>query len=155
TRSGASVLILTVTAGQPPESLPESVLIRELHDRWKAGDNAPLARMEEDRKAVESLGAQVYHMDVPDCIYRTVKDDDGKNVALYSSIESLFGEVHICDEARLALLSTPLPLSDAEVILYAPLGVGHHVDHQIVRDWALVLAGPASGPVLKFYEEYP
>src|SRR6185369_4067513 len=106
TRSGASVLILTVTAGQPPESLPESPLVRELHERWRTGENAPAARVEEDRKAVESLGAQVYHMDVPDCIYRTVMGSDGKHMALYPDVESLFGEIHVCDEARLSLLST-------------------------------------------------
>jgi len=155
TEGGASVLILTVAAGQPPNPLPDSPLVRELHSRWKIGDNAPLGRIEEDRKAAASLGAQVYYMDIADCIYRTVMDGSGGHVALYPDGESLFGDVHICDDAQLSLLSTPLPLNDAHIILYAPLGIGHHIDHQIVRDWAMVLAGPRSGPELKFYEEYP
>ena len=35
------------------------------------------------------------------------------------------------------------------------LGVGHHVDHQIVRDWGLQLRKDNPWLALKFYEEYP
>jgi len=40
-------------------------------------------------------------------------------------------------------------------VIYAPLGAGHHVDHQIVRNWAVTLKQYYPWVALKFYEEYP
>jgi hypothetical protein len=39
--------------------------------------------------------------------------------------------------------------------IYAPAGVGNHVDHRIVRNWALELRKQYPWVALKFYEEYP
>ncbi len=45
---------------------------------------------------------------------------------------------------------------DTEIAtLYVPLAIGHHVDHQIVRDWGLSLAEAAPQLPVKFYEDYP
>ena len=41
---------------------------------------------------------------------------------------------------RVTLFDTHLPFTDVTAI-YAPFGVDNHVDHQLVRDWALVLTG--------------
>lgn len=151
TRQGKAVTILTVTAGDPATSEVDSPKIQDLHQRWGVGDSPVAVRRREDEQAARALAARVIHLSVGDCIYRTVRLG-GDVTALYPSEESLFGEVHPDDSALSELLATPLP--QAEVI-YAPLGVGHHVDHQITRDWALGLKQRLPAITLKFYEEYP
>src|SRR5690606_10157600 len=45
-------------------------------------------------------------------------------------------------------------LEDVQVI-YAPLGAGNHIDHQIIRDWGIKLAHTLPQLRCYFYEEYP
>jgi LmbE family N-acetylglucosaminyl deacetylase len=141
TQQGQPVLILTLMAGDPPDPLPDTPIVNDLHSRWQAGYNPSATRRREDEAATAVLGASVQHLELGDCVYRMA---GGR--ALYPSEESLFGEVQPDDPAIDFLRHTVLPGYQA---LYAPLGVGYHVDHQIVRDWARSLAG------VKFYTEYP
>jgi hypothetical protein len=99
------------------------------------------------------LGVQVYHLAVLECCYRTAQSVGGP-LALYPSRESQHSNVHPADDARVSLLATPLPFKNVACI-YAPLGAGNHIDHQLVRDWALLLGGHHGAPRLKFYGEYP
>lgn len=137
-KSGQTVQILTVFAGDPPTPLPDTPLIRDLHQRWRAGESPYATRREEDRQAAAVLGAQVRHLDMPDCPYRT--DENGK--PLYSVNDDLFGAVHPADPA----LGRRLELPQATV--YVPLGAGGHIDHQVVVRLARDVAA-------FFYEEYP
>src|SRR5690606_18213097 len=73
-------------------------------------------------------------------------------VALYPTEESLFGTPHPQDPVLTALDYIHLPTAKA---LYAPLGVGNHVDHQIVRDWSLHLVQSSPAFALNLYQEYP
>ncbi|MFN8374522.1 MAG: PIG-L family deacetylase [Anaerolineae bacterium] len=154
TANGESVLILTVTAGDPPNPLPDSPAIQELHERWAAGVNPYATRRTEDVCAAGVIGAHVYHMPLADCIYRT--DEAGK--ALYLTFAEVFGAVHPDDPMGEILAKMPLPSSvteSAELTLYIPLGVGGHVDHQITRDWGLQLHQQFPTWKVRFYEEYP
>jgi LmbE family N-acetylglucosaminyl deacetylase len=99
-----------------------------------------------------SLGAQVIRMTVwLDCVYRI----DRLGRALYPSEQSLFGSPHPDDRAAALLPTVVLPPEESVRILYVPLGVGNHVDHQIVRAWGVVLGKHNPWLALKFYEEYP
>ena len=147
--SGSPVTILTIMAGDPPAHLPDTPIVQDLHRRWEAGYHPAATRRQEDIAAAQSLGAQAIHLPIGDCVYRTI-EQDGETLALYPSEESLFGEVHPADPAYAALAALRLP--DFEAV-YVPLGVGHHVDHQLVRDWGLTLEHPNHR--LKLYEEYP
>lgn len=149
TQRGETVTIITVMAGGLPDPLPDTPIIRDLHTRWQAGHDPIAARREEDIAAAERLGAAVRHLDIGDCVYRTV---DGS--ALYPSEESLFGEIQPDDPAISALEKMSLPNS-APLTVYIPLGVGHHVDHQIVRNWGLGLLDGEPAYEIRFYEEYP
>jgi LmbE family N-acetylglucosaminyl deacetylase len=141
---GESVRILTVMAGDPPDPLPHSPIVDELHTRWQSGASPVAARREEDRAAAMQLGAEVEHLGIPDCPYRV--DDSGK--ALYPRSEDLFGPVHQADPALQIALELP---AEAQ-IAYIPLGVGGHVDHKVVS----VLGQRWYGKVaLLLYEEYP
>lgn len=172
TRDGETVRVYTVMGGQPPEQAPDTPLIRELHARWKTDEDAVKARREEDETAVYMLDGQVsYNNSLPDCIYRTAYG--GR--ALYPTVEAIFGKVDPDDPAITALeMKLPkagklwqdirfddadnaifVPLDPTAVTLYAPLGVGNHVDHQIVRDWAFKLYQTYPGLTLMLYEEFP
>lgn len=143
--------ILTVTAGDPSPSTVDTPKIQDLHQRWQAGETPTAARRREDEEAARTLGAQIIHLPIGDCVYRTARKGDVV-IPLYPSEESLFGEVHPDDSALETLLTTSIPQTD---VLYVPLGVGHHVDHQITRDWGLELKRQHPSLAMKLYEEYP
>ena len=145
-RAGERVAVVTIFAGDPPRGAALSNFARELHARWQAA-NPAAARREEDVQALTALhpGVVAHHLPLPECLYRR---DPATGSALYASEEALFGEVHPDDPALLAL-QTPLAIPPG-ACLYAPLGVGHHVDHQIVRR-----AVAAWGVEAHYYEEYP
>ncbi|GAB4520017.1 MAG: PIG-L family deacetylase [Anaerolineae bacterium] len=150
-RDKADVVVLNVMAGDPPSPLPDSPLIQTLHQRWAAGENPVMARRAEDREAIEALGATVDYLPWPDCIYRT----HGGAVLYPNGDGDIFGEIHPDDPAR-ALIASALPQAHEDATtLYAPLGVGHHVDHQLVRDWAVALAARYTNLTIYFYEDYP
>ena len=49
-----------------------------------------------------------------------------------------------------------IPELETATRVYLPLGVGHHVDHQIVRDWGMTQMRDAPDKsVLRFYVEFP
>jgi LmbE family N-acetylglucosaminyl deacetylase len=155
-RKGESIAVITVFAASPPANLALSMFASQLHRRWRksVGDvdfpDPPAVRRQEDLNALRVLSPdiQVIHLDGLDCIYR-VHPETGR--ALYDSEAALFGKVDPADPAIAALQC--IPPFPAGSLLYAPLGVGNHVDHQIVRDavggWNLP---PEVG---RCYEDYP
>lgn len=146
TRAGKDVLIVTVMAGDPPKQI--SGYAQSLHDRWELLVNASAARRAEDLAACRILGADARHWSVPDCIYRT---DPKTGQSLYLSDDDIFGDVH---RAEMMLVQTvtdriaTLPTADH---VYAPLTIGHHVDHLLVRGAAEMIYGER----LAYYEDYP
>lgn len=145
TGQGERVLIVSVMAGDPTAV---SDFARLLHDRWELVADTVAARRAEDRAASAALGADWLHLDVPDCIYRTSASGE----ALYASEAALFGPVDAGEMARLVpqLADQFAGLPSAGTIV-APLTVGNHVDHQIVR----AAAERTYGRSLFFYEDYP
>ncbi len=158
-RSGASVTIYTVMAGDPPLGFTPTAFTDELHARWKRGmqaEQALAARRAEDQAAAAVLGAALHFGSFADGIYR-VSAESGE--ALYPTVEAIFGAIHPDDpatpEALEAAFLQQFPHLAPNVTLYAPLGVGHHVDHQLVRAMALRLAARFCLTNTYFYEEYP
>jgi LmbE family N-acetylglucosaminyl deacetylase len=142
------VLAVTIFAGAPAPSAPLSPFARELHTRWGYLADAATRRQEEDLAALALLGAEATHWPYFDCIYRQAPN--GR--FLYASEEALWEEVAPAERCLIAELAgrlAALPLSRDSTV-YAPLGVGRHVDHQIVRR-----AAEASGHALVYYEDYP
>jgi LmbE family N-acetylglucosaminyl deacetylase len=156
--AGENAHIITVMAGEPLRRDLDTPILRDLHERWDAGQNPVRVRREEDNAAVRALGTMVTHLEIPDCVYRTA---DG--MALYPTEEALWGYVHPDDDAVNHLRSLTDMISGKgntyqsgrKTTIYAPLAVGDHVDHLIVRDWAQAVAKSNAHIRLRFYTDYP
>jgi len=147
-QAGERVLVVTVFAGTPASGAPLSPFAQELHARWGHLADAATRRREEDLAALALLGADAVHWLYTDCIYR--QTPDGRFP--YASEEALWEEVHPAERGLVAELATrlvALPLTPDSTV-YAPLGVGHHVDHQIVRR-----AAEVCGHTSVYYEDFP
>lgn len=143
------VQVLTLMAGEPQPPYPDSPIIRELHRRWEAGEHPVQERRQEDQTAAQILGCVTAYAEITDCIYRSANGQ-----ALYPSEESLWSVVHPDDPAHQALRQIALPATRA-LTIFAPLGAGQHVDHLIVRDWALELIPQHPEWEFWFYEDFP
>jgi len=155
-QAGLDVLVITVMAGDAPPSAKDlpTPIIADLHTRWEleANPNPVDVRRDEDREALAVLGGDVVHWEWPECVYR---QDSGTGQFMYPTEESLWGSVHPGDQVlvtQLAQRLAGLPLSP-DGCLYAPLTVGDHVDHHVVRQAAEMWA--SSLRRLVYYEEYP
>jgi LmbE family N-acetylglucosaminyl deacetylase len=99
---------------------------------------------------MDLLGADYLHLPYVDAIYRFHHGS-----FLYSSDQELFGPIHPSEStllSRLAEVFADICTSRDEAV-FAPLAVGNHVDHQLVRDAMLGLQAHSSQMV--FYEDYP
>lgn len=147
---GESVLVLTVFAGREPEP-PHSRLATRLHRLFSLPRDVVETRRREDVAACEILGAEARHWNFREAIYR--RDDRGR--FLYTRLRRLFARPHRADEALVPELAAELRalLGDGPSVsdLVAPLGVGGHVDHRLVRRAAETCGTPA----VAFYEELP
>lgn len=155
-RQAEGVAIVTVFAAGPGPR-PLSPFAESLHARW--ANSSPLdmppgdptvVRRAEDLAAAAALGGGVraLHSPLADAIYR---HDAITGEPLYASEEAIFGPVAADDPALTVLLAAP-PLP-AGARLLAPLGIGGHVDHALVREavdrWNL----PPDR--VCYYEDYP
>ena len=147
-RAGEHVLVVTIFGGIPAPNAPLSSFAQELHARWGHMADAATRRQEEDLAALALLGAVAAHWPYTDCIYR--QTPDGRFP--YASEEALWAEVHPGEKALVAELAARICALrlDQGGTVYAPLTVGHHVDHQMARQ-----AGEGCGRPLVYYEEFP
>lgn len=146
TAVGKTVLIVTFMAGDPPLNL-SSGLVAALHTKWALQQDVVAARRAEDVAASRILGADYWHGSLHDAPYR-----DLAGAPFYEENHELFGAVHPIDRENvlpaMANILVHLPPAGRMV---APLALGNHVDHQLVREaaWAY------RGRTLQFYEDYP
>jgi LmbE family N-acetylglucosaminyl deacetylase len=145
-QTGERVRVVTIFAGPPLPDAPLSPFAREMHAQWGLADPVA-ARQEEDSAALALLGVKGAYWPYVDCIYRHTAEGG----FLYDSEEALFGEVQPVDGALVAELTGRLQTLTCEQAstIYAPLAVGRHVDHQIVRRAVTGLEG------VVYYEDYP
>ncbi|MBQ0820758.1 PIG-L family deacetylase [Microvirga sp. HBU67558] len=119
------------------------------HERWKVTDAEQVlaVRRAEDADAARTLGAPVRWLGMPDAIYRGDR---------YKSDHELFGPligeelelaIHLAEEIR------HLPEWREGTRVFVPLGVGSHVDHQLVFEAGRRLA--AQGAQVFAYEDCP
>lgn len=140
TQQGDHILIVTITAGDAPQTL--SPFAEAMHRSMQLDNNPVAQRRAEDAAACQHLGASYLHLDVRDCIYRC---DPKTGDWLYQSDDEIFGTVHPAEQTRLQPYIAALPPHKQ---LFAPLSIGNHVDHQLVTQ------AVADRPVY-YYPDYP
>ena len=144
--AGEHVLVITLCTAAPSPEGPFNELAQEFHRFWALPpDQVVAARLQEDAEAMDRLGADFVWADFSDAIYR--RPD------AYTTRESLFG-TPIADDPLLDDLVAyigDLRKRTPQAAIYAPLGVGFHVDHQITHR-ATLQTGEHG---LIFYEDFP
>lgn len=145
TAAGERVLIITVCGGLPPPGA-RSALTDKVHRARGFADGVAYvsARREEDRAAAAVLRAEIEWGSSLDAIYR-------EPVAYYRSA-ALLGPSASSDPllAETATLIGDLRKRFPQGRLFAPLGIGGHIDHRLVS-----AAARLAGRDVCFYEEFP
>ncbi|MEO6457305.1 MAG: PIG-L deacetylase family protein [Chloroflexia bacterium] len=159
-KMGARCIGVTVCAAPSPPNEILSSFAEMLHGQWESASGSDIeaineVRRREEQAALKLLGLEAVWLDVPDAIYR--RGSAGEY--FYDSEEGIFGKVaseerrllvpHITEEIRRVALESG---AKGRVRVFAPLGVGNHVDHQLLF-WAARRLGPRYGVL--FYEDYP
>jgi LmbE family N-acetylglucosaminyl deacetylase len=153
--NGLRPLVITVFAGIPAANQSLSPFAAQIHRAWGANmalgvGSAVETRRKEDAAALDFLQVDYLWLDYLDAIYRGTP-------AYYTTQEQLIGgEVNAEDldiDKQLAqdLLNLRQRLPDS--VWYAPLGIGRHVDHQLVASAADRLV--QQGARVYYYEDFP
>jgi LmbE family N-acetylglucosaminyl deacetylase len=139
-------LVVTIFGGSGNEPLtPFAAQIQRDTGLGATAKEAVTLRREEDAAATTRVGADHLWLDLPDAIYRG-----------YNSQDALFGDVSRADlaiEEQVAAIVLEIHSRAPLAVIYAPLGIGHHVDHQIVCSAADRLVQQKAN--VKFYEDFP
>lgn len=140
--------LLTVFAGELVDEMVGPFAAWK-HERWKVSDveHVLAVRRAEDAAAAQVLGAPVRWLGLPDAIYRG--DRYRSDPELFGALkgEELELAAHLADEIR------HLPEWRDGMKVFVPLGVGSHVDHQLVFEAGRHLA--AQGAEVYAYEDCP
>lgn len=151
--TGLRPLVITVFGGVPSPNMELSPLATQVHREMGFRQNAQTAvttRRQEDAHALDYLKVDYLWLDYLDAIYR------GSPAYYTDSSQLIGGDVHPGDlwidrelAENLVALADRLP----DAVWYAPLGVGLHVDHQVVCSAADRLI--QHGANVKLYEDFP
>ena len=147
-----SVRVVTVFAGGPETEL--SAFARHLHAKWKSTSSLFEQRRREDATALTALGVEDFeHWDFAEAPYRR----GGDARSLYATYGELRGDLAKEDQTLQELLTDKIAHAvetlPQPAILYFPLSLGRHVDHQML--FAIGLKLNAAGKRVCFYEDYP
>lgn len=144
-----STLVVSISSGSP-RVLAADGSSKSLYRR---GHVSPRVRRLEDIAAMHSVNADFVHLSFADGIYRR-SPLTGK--LIYRNARERWVSPRIEDMAHieeLYLVLRRICLDLGRILLLSPMGIGHHVDHQIAAQVAVRLA--AAGATLLFYEDFP
>ena len=155
--AGDAVTVITFFSGEaasPGTAGPLSSFARLQHHYWGDRRRPVALRRAEDAAALTLLGAEWYHVGYLDAVYRA----GAGGRWLYTDLETLIGEVQPDDPmipAETDLVTQVLGFirHAPQTVVYAPLAVGRHVDHQVICRAARRLL--SRGCRVAFYEDYP
>jgi LmbE family N-acetylglucosaminyl deacetylase len=149
-RQPVTVATVFTAAAPPPWSLPARRQLRAL-----GGADAEdffAQRRAEDRDVLAGLGAAPVHLGFRDALFRR-----GRRRPAYPTFrfDAARGRVASCDAGLAAQVSArvcAMARAHEAGVIFAPIGVGRHVDHLITRRAAWALAGRI--PVV-YYSDFP
>ncbi|GHO50036.1 PIG-L deacetylase family protein [Ktedonospora formicarum] len=152
--SGLRPLVVTVFGGAPTTDTLSPFAQQVQQQTGFGGPNSAQAaieaRRQEDTQALDLLQCDNLWLDYQDAIYR------GTPAYYNSNAELIGGDVNPADaEIERQLVNGLLELHNRlpDTVWYAPLGIGRHVDHQILTSVADTLA--QHGAKVYFYEDFP
>lgn len=128
-----------------------AILTSELVEAKLAGDLMAARRLEDERYAYFAEASIVF-LDLPDAVFRGYEGD-----------EQLLAAPRTDDGAPVDLLVREIARLEPQRV-YLPLGVGNHVDHQLVREVGVallklgrrwVMPGPEYTGIVTYYEDFP
>lgn len=146
------VAVIGVFAGKI--AAETSAYARHLHAKWRLPGNAIGHRWREDADAMNTLGVEtIERWDYIEAPYR--KNDNGQ--PSYASNEELIGQI-VSDDRWLRddvtrRIDERVKRAGGDPVLYFPLAVGGHVDHQLLFHAGLEMA--AGNRRVRFYEDFP
>lgn len=149
--AGKNVCVLNIFSGIfRGEDIP--LLAKKFHERWNHQNEVVEMRLMEDDKALQYLGVRKNQLGYLDCIYR--KDTKGRDRVI--SEEEIFNADIGKDQELILALTKELRawvLKENVKVIYAPLGIGGHIDHHIVRNCVCNLN--MESVTIIFYEDVP
>jgi LmbE family N-acetylglucosaminyl deacetylase len=152
TSCGLKALVITAFAGVPPADQQPGNFASQMHQEMGLPvslDEAVKARRREDKEALSTLNADTFWLDYFDAIYRG-------NPPSYQNNQALFGQIDQNDYAldeQLGAFLLEVYHRAPQATFYVPLGIGHHVDHQLCCSAGDRLAQQDAN--VKFYEDFP
>jgi LmbE family N-acetylglucosaminyl deacetylase len=128
---GVPVTVVSVFTAEPAW-LPPPPLATWFHDRCGLGDDAMAVRKGEDNAAARVLEVSSRHLELEECLYRR----SARGSPVYRRESDIFaagsrGERRLV--TALAERLSALPEVQRSEVVLAPLGIGGHVDHGVVR----------------------
>lgn len=141
-------LVITIFGGTGKGGTQLSPFAAQVHRETSFGptaEDAVTRRRAEDTAANEILGTDTLWLDFPEALYRDYQGND----ALFGTVD----RADIAIEEQIAALLLEIRSRSPIGVIYAPLGIGHHVDHQIVCSAADRLVQQQAN--VKFYEDFP
>jgi len=146
--NGIPAEIWTVFSDQITDPSQLTSYARSLHDRWQTGDPQHLARKNEDALASTIVGTSQVYLGFLDCIYRFLP---GTGESVVMSDDELFRTIKPGEQYLISEVASEfkIRMSDSSIWV-CPLGMGHHIDHQITR-----IAAEASRDMMLYYADLP
>ncbi len=149
---GLRPLVITVFGGMPEQTALSSFAM-DVHRKMGFSQDIKAViqtRRQEDAAAMDVLDVDYLWLNYPDAIYR------GDPPYYTQESQLIGGEVHPGDrwiDEELAEILVSLCKRLPDTVWYAPLGIGRHVDHQIVCSAADRLT--QMGAKVNLYEDFP
>jgi len=156
-----TVVTVFTEAAPPPWSLPARLQLRAIG--VTDVDDFYQQRREEDTKVLAEIGAAVVHLGLRDAMFRRVGDTAGRHLfpkrwPAYQTFrfDIARGRIARSDAglpATVGALAGEVVRETGAGVLFAPLGVGKHVDHMITRRASRYL--PAARLRTVYYSDFP
>jgi LmbE family N-acetylglucosaminyl deacetylase len=149
-RHRVTVATVFTVAAPPPWSLPARRALRGLG--LLDAEDLFAQRRAEDRDVLAGIGAEAVNLGFRDALFRR-----GRLGPAYPTyrLDAARGRVASCDTGLAAEVSArvgELARAREAAVVFAPLGVGRHVDHLITRQAARELSRPSR---IVYYSDFP
>lgn len=154
-RTGGSVLVITIFGSAAKAGKPLSEVGKWFHDLMGNPSDVTAMRQEEDKAAMVILGAELCWLTFQSSIYR---GQPYRGIWFYPCREDMFGNLDSRESGLELTIAEALYrcIADADKsqsVIYAPLAVGNHVDHQLTHQAGWILH--EQGFKVAFYEDIP